>query len=90
MKRQSESITHVVVMTNVLVSLVLVLGYTMQLVFTSLQQCYMPYGYVFSNDESKRKTNSMFEMLDWHDDWEVSTMYMMENAQRGDFTFWEH
>ena len=87
MKRQGESITHVVVVANVLVSLMVILGYTMQLVFTSLQQCYMPYGFVFSNDESKRKTNSIFEVLDWHDDVEVATIYRMENTQRNDFTF---
>ena len=69
-----------VVITNLLWSMVLVLGYTVQLVFTSLQQCYMPYGYMFSNESSyresnkyyQRKTNSIFEMLDLNDDVEAA------------------
>ena len=68
--------------TNVLWSMALMVTYTLQLVFTSLQQCYMPYGYMFSNDGSTRKTNSIFEVLDGSDEVTTTTtaLYMREQA----------
>ena len=70
-----------VVVVNLMWSIMSLLGYTLQLVFTAMQQCYMPYGYMFSNDNPhliesnkyyQRKTNSIFEMLDLKDGVEVA------------------
>ena len=42
--------TAALVVVNLLWSMILLVTNTFQLLFTSLQQCYMPYGYMFSND----------------------------------------
>jgi len=85
-KRMVEGQTTVVVMTNLLWSLVLHLGYM-------LQQCYMPYGYMFSNRNNhvlrasvvyKRKTTSIFEILDFVDDVEVALFVMYEYGAAGE------
>jgi len=77
----------VVDVTDLLWTVVLCLGYTLQLVLTSMQQCYMPYGYMFSNDNShvlrasvgnKRNITSIFEILDLMDDFEVALFVMCE------------
>ena len=94
MTEQRQTVTPApavsVVMTNLLWSMMLVIGYTVQLVFTSMQQCYMPYGYMFSNESSyresnkyyyQRKTNSIFEMLDLHDDIEMAAFAACQHTE---------
>jgi len=77
-----------VVNNNLLLSVVLCFAYTLQLIFNSLQQCYMPYGYMFSNDSPcresstyQRKTTSIFEILDLNDDIEVTAFALRECAE---------
>ena len=81
------------VVVKLLWSVVLVLGYTVQFVFNLLQQCYMPYGYMFSNHNShiigescvyNRKITSIFEILDLNDDVEVASFVMCEYAAAGE------
>ena len=81
------------VVVNLLWSVVLCLGEMIQVIFSSLQQCYMPYGYMFSNDTShilgescvyKRRTTSIFEILDLKDDVEVASFVMCEYAAAGE------
>ena len=81
------------VVVNLLWSMVLIIGYTLRVVFNLMQQCYMPYGYMYSNDTShvlgescvyKRRTTSIFEILDLKDDVEVATFVMCEYAAAGE------
>ena len=81
------------VVANLLWSVVLCLGYMLRVVFNLLQQCYMPYGYMFSNRNSyvlgascvyKGKTTSIFEILDLNDDVEVALFVMCEYAAAGE------
>ena len=91
---EGQTTVVVNVVTNLMWTMVLCLGSTVQLVGNLVQQCYMPYGYVFSNHRNihvlralvvnKRKITSIFEIQELIDEVEVAAFVMCEYAAGGE------